>query len=122
MALEHSIDAARHAYPDAMTERGSLCYDGIMVTTTIRLGEALKARVVAAAEHAGKSTHAFMLDAIAQTVEQAERDEAFHRVAEERWRKILTTGETASWNEAKAWLKARSRGSVSGRLRSHGQP
>jgi hypothetical protein len=63
-----------------------------------------------------------MPDAIAQTVEQVERDEAFHRVADERWRKILTTGETVSWNEAKAWLEAQSRGSVSGRLRSHGQP
>ena len=65
-----------------------------MTTTTIRLEDDLKARVAAAAEREGKTTHAFILDAIAQTVEQAELDEAFQRVAEERWAKVLKTGKT----------------------------
>jgi predicted transcriptional regulator len=81
-----------------------------MTTTTIRIEEDLKARVAAAAERAGKTAHAFMLDAIAQTVEQAELDEAFHRVADERWAEILATGKTVTWDDAKAWLEARSRG------------
>ena len=55
-----------------------------MATTTIRIEDELKARVAAAAERAGKSTHAFILDAIAHTVEQAELDDDFHRVADER--------------------------------------
>jgi predicted transcriptional regulator len=38
-----------------------------MTTTTIRIGDDLKARVAAAARRAEKTTHAFILDAIAQT-------------------------------------------------------
>ena len=81
-----------------------------MPTTTIRIEDDLKARVAAAAERAGKTAHAFILDAIARTVEQAEVDEAFHRVADARWAKMLATGKTVPWDAAKAWLEARSRG------------
>jgi predicted transcriptional regulator len=81
-----------------------------MTTTTIRIDDDLKARITAAAERAGKSAHAFILDAISQTVEQDEWDNAFDRVADERWAKILATGKTVPWDEAKAWLEARARG------------
>jgi predicted transcriptional regulator len=81
-----------------------------MATTTIRIEDDLKARVAAAAERAGKSTHAFILDAIAQTVEQAELDDDFHRVADERWSTILATGKTVPWDDVKVWLEARARG------------
>jgi predicted transcriptional regulator len=81
-----------------------------MTTTTIRIDDNLKGRVAAAAERAGKTSHAFILDAITQTVEQVELDEAFHRVADERWAKVLSTGRTVAWNDAKTWLEARSRG------------
>ena len=40
-----------------------------MSTTTIRLEDDLKARINAAAAQAGKTAHAFILEAIAQTVE-----------------------------------------------------
>ena len=43
-----------------------------MSTTTIRIEEDLKARIAAAAHLAGKTSHAFILDAIAQTVEQVD--------------------------------------------------
>lgn len=81
-----------------------------MTTTTIRIDDDLKVRVAAAAERSGKTAHAFILDAIAQTVEQAELDEAFHRVADERWAKVLATGKTVPWNDARAYLEARARG------------
>jgi predicted transcriptional regulator len=81
-----------------------------MATTTIRIDDDLKARVAAAAERAGKTAHAFILDAIAQTVEQVELDDAFHRVADERWSRLLATGQSVPWDEAKTWLEARSRG------------
>jgi len=81
-----------------------------MTTTTIRIEDELKARVAAAADRAGKSAHAFMLEAIAETVAQSELDDEFHRLAEERWEKILATGETVSWDDAKAWLEARGAG------------
>jgi predicted transcriptional regulator len=82
----------------------------MMTTTTIRIEDDLKARITAAAERAGKTTHAFMLDAIAQTVEQVEIDEAFHRLADKRWAKILASGKTVPWDEARAWIEARSQG------------
>jgi len=81
-----------------------------MATTTIRIDDDLKARVAAAAERAGTTAHAFMLDAIISTVEQDETDEAFRLVADARWATMLETGQTVAWNDAKAWLRARSRG------------
>lgn len=81
-----------------------------MSTTTIRIEDDLKVRVAAAAERAGKTAHAFILEAIARTVEQAERDEDFHRIADARWAKVLATGKTVAWDDAKAYLEARSRG------------
>jgi predicted transcriptional regulator len=81
-----------------------------MTTTTIRLEDDLKARVAAAAEKAGKTAHAFILEAISQTVEQAELDEAFHRVADERWATVLSTGKTVPWDDAKDYLEARAQG------------
>lgn len=81
-----------------------------MSTTTIRIEEDLKARVAAAARVSGKTAHAFILDAIAQTVEQVETDAEFHRLADERWAKVLATGKTVPWDEARVYLEARARG------------
>ncbi len=65
-----------------------------MSTTTIRIDDDLKRRVAAAAQHAGKTTHAFILDALTQTLEPLERDDTFHQLADQRWAKILATRET----------------------------
>jgi len=53
-------------------------------TTTIRIDDTLKARLAAAAERAGTTPHAFILEAIERTVEQDEQDEAFHELANAR--------------------------------------
>ena len=63
-----------------------------------------------AAARAGKTTHAFILDAIAQSVEQDEIDAAFRRVADERWANFLAAGKVVPWDDAKTWLEARARG------------
>lgn len=81
-----------------------------MSTTTIRLEQDLKERLAAAARLSGKTPHAFILDAIAQTVEQVEVDSEFNRLADERWTKMLATGTTVPWDAAKAYLEARARG------------
>lgn len=81
-----------------------------MPTTTIRIDDALKARVTSAAESAGKTPHAFIVEAIMHTVDQAERHADFHRVADERWASILATGKTVTLDEAKSRLTARSGG------------
>ena len=81
-----------------------------MATTTIRVDDDLKARIAAAAERAGKTAHAFILDAVAQTVAQDEADAAFDRIADARWEKLLATRKTVSWDDAKTWVEARSNG------------
>ena len=81
-----------------------------MSTTTIRLEGDLKARVAAAAELGGTTAHAFILSAIEQTVEEAELEGEWHRIADQRWAKLLDTGKTVSWNEVKAYATARARG------------
>lgn len=79
-------------------------------TTTIRIDDSLKARLATAADRAGKTAHAFILDAIAQTVEQVELDNEFNDIADERWKGILTSGQTVSWEDTKAYLTAKARG------------
>jgi len=81
-----------------------------MPTTTIRLDDTLKLRIAAAAERAGKTAHAFVVDAIAATVAQDEFDAELHRIADARWAKLLATGKTVPWDDAKAWLEDRARG------------
>lgn len=81
-----------------------------MSTTTIRIEEELKERLAAAARLSGKTPHAFILDAIAQTVEQVETDADFDRLADERWSKALASGKTVRWDDARVWLEARARG------------
>jgi predicted transcriptional regulator len=87
----------------------------MMPTTTIRIEDALKLRIAAVAERAGKTPHAFMLDAIAHALEQFEQDEAFDRVADQRRANILASGQTVPWDDAKAWIEARSRGNKADR-------
>ena len=43
-------------------------------------------------------------------------DEAFHRLADERWREV-EAGATVEWDEARAWVEARLRGEARARPR-----
>jgi len=81
-----------------------------MSTTTIRIDEHLKSRIAAAAEQAGKSSHAFILDALAETVERIEMEDEMHRVADKRWAALMRTGESVAWDDAKSYLQARAAG------------
>ncbi|CAN7216172.1 DUF1778 domain-containing protein [Acidovorax sp. Leaf78] len=81
-----------------------------MSTTTIRLEDEMKSRINAAAAQVGKTAHAFILEALAQKVEQVEQDNAFHALADERWARIRATGKTVAWDDAKAYLTARAQG------------
>lgn len=81
-----------------------------MPTTTIRIEDELKTRIAAAAERAGKTAHAFIVDTVVQTVEQVEWEDELHRVADKRWAGVLASGKTVPWEDAQAYLEARSRG------------
>ena len=81
-----------------------------MSTIILELEEDLNRRLVAAAERLGTSPDALILESITQMVEELESDDEFHRVADERWAEYLVTGESISWDDARAYLKARARG------------
>lgn len=81
-----------------------------MSTTTIRLSNELKARIAAAAKHAGMTAHGFILEAIAEKTEQAERRADFDAVAEARYERIAATGKTIPWQEMRGYLEARTAG------------
>jgi predicted transcriptional regulator len=81
-----------------------------MSTTTIRMDEALKVRITAAAERAGKTPHAFMVEAITEYVEQDEEDAAFHRLGLERLEEMQRTGMAVAWEDVKQWLQATAKG------------
>jgi len=86
-----------------------LCYTPDM-TTTIRIDKELRNRIAAAAEREGKSAHAFMLDAIANTVGEHEADAAFHELAVARLAQMERTGRSIAWSDTRQWLKARAKG------------
>ena len=78
-----------------------------MTTTTIRLPEDLKERVAAAAERAGTTAHSFIVSAIAEKAEMAERQAEFHDVADQRYAAIVASGKTISWNDMRSHLEGR---------------
>lgn len=51
----------------------------------------------------------------AQAVEQVEADDELHRLADERWAKVLATGKMVPWNDAKTCLKARASAAAAAR-------
>lgn len=81
-----------------------------MPTTTVRLPEELKDRIARAAERTGTTSHAFILEAIAERVDEEERRNAFHEVAEDRYAEIVASGKTIPWSEMRTYLQGRMAG------------
>lgn len=78
-----------------------------MSTTTIRLPDDLKARVASAAERTGKTTHSFILEAIAEKADLEEQRADFDAEADARFANIVATGETIPWADMRRYLEAR---------------
>jgi predicted transcriptional regulator len=78
--------------------------------TTIRLPEELSARVAQAAEAAGTTSHNFILEAIVEKVDLAERRADFHALADQRWAEFLETGESIPWEQVRRYLMDRIQG------------
>ena len=89
-----------------------------MTTTTIRLPKDLKARIAAAAERAGKTSHSFILEALAERAEQEERRTDFNAIAEQRYAKIIASGKTIPWHAMRSYLEARLAGKAVTRPRA----
>lgn len=86
-----------------------------MTTTTIRLPEELKARVVTAAKRSGMTAHGFILEAIAEKTQQAELRADFDAEAEQRYADIVSSGKTIPWTEMRKYLQARVSGKTAKR-------
>jgi len=74
----------------------------------------LKTRVAAAAERAGTTAHSFILEAIAEKADQAERRSDFHELAEQRYA-IVSSGKTIPWNRMREYLQDRLAGKKTSR-------
>jgi predicted transcriptional regulator len=86
-----------------------------MSTTTIRLPDELKARIAEAAKQAGTTSHNFIVEAIAEKADSAERQAGFHAEAQRRYERIVETGETIPWDEFRGYLIDRIQGKAARR-------
>lgn len=81
-----------------------------MTTTTIRLPDTLKSRVATAAKQMGTTPHGFILEAIAEKTELAERRASFDTEAEQRYARIVATGKTIPWDTMRDYLEGKAAG------------
>ena len=76
-------------------------------STTLKLNEALKARIVALAAEAGTSPHAFMLEALEAQTAIAERRREFVRAALNAEEEVARYGVVYSADEVHRYLQLR---------------
>lgn len=67
------------------------------------------------AKHSGTTSHASILEAIAEKAERAERRADFDVVAEARYARIAAAGKTIPWQEMRGYLEARMDGNAARR-------
>ncbi len=80
------------------------------ITTTLKLTEELKVRVAQAAADAGKSSHAFMLEAIERHTDLAERRREFVGSALRAEEEVAQYGLVHDGDEVLSWFHARMEG------------
>lgn len=88
-----------------------------MSTTTVRVPDALRARIARAAARVGTSPHSLMLEALEERVELEEARAALVAEAEARDEAWTETGRGYDWHELRAYLEARVAGGPAKRPR-----
>lgn len=88
-----------------------------MPATTLKLSDELKARVTTLARDAGRSPHAFMIDAIERQTLLAERRKAFVASALASREETLRTGSAYDAKDVHAYFAARAEGKPARRPR-----
>ena len=78
-----------------------------MATTSLKLSDELKQRIIAAAEKKGVSPHAFMVQTIERAATAAESRASFVSEAQAARGKMLSTDEGFGVNEVHAYFKPR---------------
>lgn len=87
-------------------------------TTTLKLPEELKARIIAAAGKVGKTPHAFMVEALELQVERAEMRRAFITDALAAAAEIDAGGPLYAMEDVQAYIRAK----VAGKLPKRPRP
>lgn len=75
------------------------------ITTSMKLGPDLRARVQRLAQARDRSAHWILRSAVERFVEQEERRESFRADALAAWNEYQATGEHISGAEADAWFE-----------------
>ncbi len=79
-------------------------------TTTLKLPDPLKARIASAAGYAGKTSHAFMLEALQAQTELAERRREFVDAALKAREEVAQYGLVYDADEVFSYIQALSQG------------
>ena len=87
------------------------------VSTTLKLPETLKEQVVELAGKAGKSPHAWMVDAIEAQARQADQRNAFYAEARQSLAEYRRTGATYRAEDVHRYFLARASGNKAHRPR-----
>jgi len=90
-----------------------------MSTTTIRLPDELRARVESVAAASGSTSHAFMLEAIAEATDRMERRQDFEAEAERRLQHMQETGEYLGLDDLRSYAMALARGEKPAKPKPH---
>jgi predicted transcriptional regulator len=93
-----------------------------MATTTLKLSDQLKARIAALAEMEGKSPHAFMVDALEQQAERAERRSAYLAAGDEAARDFDRTGIAYAFEDVERYIVDRAAGKKTARPKPRKYP
>jgi predicted transcriptional regulator len=79
-------------------------------STTIKIPDKLKSRIATLAKAAGKTPHAFMLDALESQADLAEQRKKFIAVAHSADQEVAAYGLVHDADEVFAYMKARAAG------------
>ncbi|HEY0905798.1 MAG TPA: hypothetical protein VGE17_01240 [Methylophilus sp.] len=82
----------------------------MMATTSLKLPDSLKERIAKLAEAAGKTPHAYMVEAIEQEASRGEKYQAFLAEAEASWLEYQKTGIAYAAEDVHAYVRAKLRG------------
>jgi len=81
-----------------------------MSTTTLRLPDALKDDLARLAEAEGTTSHALMIELLAEGARARRERAEFHAEAQRRLRRMARTGEYLEADDVRAYVLARGRG------------
>ncbi|MEY2617538.1 MAG: hypothetical protein RL522_540 [Pseudomonadota bacterium] len=78
-----------------------------MTTSTLRLDDALRARIAHVARATEQTPHSFMVQALAEKVDEAEWKLGIQQEALRRDQALVAGEPAVEWHEMKSWLQQR---------------